>query len=177
MIVDLKTLQKDEELKNINADVLFRKVKAIEKSIRKYTNNNFIDPNFRFFGEIKDKELHSNAVEFLKAGDNIQISNCLNDGIYTIEEIEESKIILLEEKNLFDCKNVKIIKVVYEEDIQEGVINMLKWDLKMRKKIGIKSETLSRHSVTYFDMDKNNSLKGYPSSLLNFLDDYMKARF
>lgn len=54
---------------------------------------------------------------------------------------------------------------------------MLKWDFGLRDKVGIKSETISRHSVTYFDMDKDNSLKGYPAALMGFLEDYIKARF
>ena len=86
-------------------------------------------------------------------------------------------ITLFEKPKLFDCKRVMITKVVYPEDVQEGAINMLNWDLGLRNKVGIKSETISRHSITYFDMDTNNSLKGYPVSLLGFLDDYMNARF
>ena len=46
----------------------------------------------------------------------------------------------------------------------------------MRSKTGIKSETLSRHSVTYFDMDASNSLDGYPASIVGFLDPYYQMR-
>ena len=60
---------------------------------------------------------------------------------------------------------------------KNGVINMLKWDFGLRNKVGIKSESISRHNVTYFDMDKDNTLKGYPVSLLGFLEAYVKARF
>ena len=44
-------------------------------------------------------------------------------------------------------------------------------------KIGVQSETLSRHSVTYFNMDGDNSRMGDPISLLGFLKPYMKCRF
>ena len=43
--------------------------------------------------------------------------------------------------------------------------------------VGIQSETISRHSVTYFNMDGDNSSMGYPKSLLGFLNPYIKARF
>lgn len=63
----------------------------------------------------------------------------------------------------------------YPADIKMGVVNMLKWDAE--KKVGIASETISRHSVTYFNMDGENSVMGYPKSLLGFLKPYIRARF
>ena len=65
----------------------------------------------------------------------------------------------------------------YPPDVKMGVVYMLKWDLENRDKVGVQSETLSRHSVTYFNMDGDNSTMGYPKSLLGFLKPYMKARF
>lgn len=65
----------------------------------------------------------------------------------------------------------------YPMDVKMGVINMLNWDLENRSKVGIQSETISRHSVTYFNMDGDNSLMGFPKSLLGFLKPYMRARF
>lgn len=65
----------------------------------------------------------------------------------------------------------------YPMDVKVGVVNMLKWDLTNREKVGIQSETISRYSVTYFNMDGENSIMGYPKSLLGFLRPYMKARF
>lgn len=63
----------------------------------------------------------------------------------------------------------------YPPDVKMGVVNMLKWDIG--KKVGIQSETISRHSVTYFNMDGDNSVMGYPKSLLGFLEPYKRARF
>ena len=62
-------------------------------------------------------------------------------------------------------------------DVKLGVVNMLQWELENRSKVGIQSETISRHSVTYFNMDGENALMGYPKSLIGFLKPYMKARF
>ena len=78
---------------------------------------------------------------------------------------------------LLDEICVLVTKVKYPMDVKLGVANMLKWDIENRDKVGIQSETLSRHSVTYFNMDGDNSLMGYPKSLLGFLKPYMKARF
>ena len=65
----------------------------------------------------------------------------------------------------------------YPADIKMGVVNMLKWELENRDKVGIASETISRHSVTYFDMNGDNSTMGFPKALLGFLKPYMRARF
>ena len=176
MIVDLEMLKEEKELANISEERLKRKLRAIEKSIRKYTNNNFMDVKFRYWGEIKDNQIVLNSKPLLSAKENIQLNHCFNNGVYSITAVENNKI-TTDAESLFDCGQVMITKVVYSEDIQEGVIEMLKWDFGLRNKVGIKSETISRHSVTYFDMDKNNSLKGYPASLLGFLEDYTKARF
>jgi hypothetical protein len=65
----------------------------------------------------------------------------------------------------------------YPMDVKMGAVNMLKWDLGNREKVGVSSETISRHSVTYFDMTGDNSSMGYPKSLLGFLRPYKRARF
>ena len=80
-------------------------------------------------------------------------------------------------KTLYDENNILLTKVEYPVSIKMGVINLLKWEVSNRKKVGIQSESLSRHSVTYFSQDANNQVLGYPTSLLGFLKPYMKARF
>ena len=65
----------------------------------------------------------------------------------------------------------------YPMDVKMGVVNLLKWDLDMREKVGVASETISRHSVTYVDQTGENTLMGFPVALMGFLKPYMKARF
>lgn len=65
----------------------------------------------------------------------------------------------------------------YPSDVKHGVINLMNWELNNREKIGVASETISRHSVTYFNMDGDNTLMGYPKMLLGFLKPYKRARF
>ena len=80
-------------------------------------------------------------------------------------------------KELFGISENMVTKVEYPAAIKEGVINLMTWELENRKKVGIKSETLSRHSVTYYDQDSANQVMGYPVSLMGFLKPYVKARF
>ena len=155
--------------------VLEAKLQALELAIRAYTNNNFQQRNIRTVCPVVAQKLFTPYPHF-KVGDTVQISQSIfNDGIYTIKGIVDDMIEL--DKGLLDENQVLVTKVEYPADVKMGVVNMLKWDLENRDKVGIQSETLSRHSVTYFDMSADNSTVGYPKALVGFLKPYMKARF
>lgn len=68
-------------------------------------------------------------------------------------------------------------EIVYPADIKLGVVNLMKWEIDNRDKLGIQSETISRHSVTYADANGDSYVMGYPKSLMAVLKPYMKARF
>lgn len=148
--------------------VLETMLQALELSIRKYTNNNFQNRNKRFRTNIANGSFHSFSYPWLSEGDTVQISESkFNDGLY----------VLSDNMGLLDEKDVLVTKVEYPADVKMGVVNLAKWELENREKVGIQSESLSRHSVTYFNMDGDNSTMGYPKSFLGFLKPYMKARF
>ena len=111
-----------------------------------------------------------------KAGDTLQITESeLNAGLVNVRTSSNGVITVKED--LYDESGVVITKVVYPMDVKLGVANMVKWQLDNGDKVGVQSETISRHSVTYFNMDVDNSSMGFPKSLLGFLKPYMKARF
>ena len=174
MIISVEDLKKYIET-TLEDSVLEAKLQALELLIRKYTNNNFQNRGIRFKCPIMQTKLYL-TTPFLNEGDTVQISESIYaDGIYTIKTVEEEFVVL--NKPLFDEAEVLVTKVEYPMDVVLGAVNMMKWDLDNRDKVGIQSETISRHSVTYFNMDGDNSLMGYPKSLLGFLMPYMKARF
>ena len=162
-----------EELKQfITTDktdqVLESMVQALELSIRQYTNNNFQNRNKRFYANIAEGNLLFSSFPYVSEGDTVQISESnLNDGLY----------VLSGNMGLVDEENVLVTKIEYPADVKMGVVNLVKWELNNREKVGIQSESISRHSVTYFNMDGDNSIMGYPKSLLGFLKPYKKARF
>ena len=159
----------------LSDQVLEEKLQALESLIRKYTNNNFQNRNIRFKCNAASTKLIL-STSYLAVGDTVQISQSqYNDGVYNITTIADGMITL--NKNLFDEEDVLITKVEYPYDIQMGVVNMLKWDIENRNKVGIQSETISRHSVSYFNLDGDNSTIGYPKTLVGFLQPYVKARF
>ncbi len=155
--------------------VLEAKLQALETLIRKYTNNNFQKRGVRVECPVSSQKLLSDYA-LLGIGDTVQISQSIyNDGVYTVITKKDSFITL--NADLTDESKVVATKVEYPADIVMGAVNMLKWDLENRSKVGVQSESISRHSVTYFNMDGDNSLIGYPKSLVGFLKPYMKARF
>lgn len=167
----LDYIQKDD----IPEGVIKRKIAAIENLIRSETNNNFQRRELRFYAASFGGKLVCTMPFFLQAGDTVEINESVNEGLYTVIEAGNGEICL--DKQLYDSSRNMITKVVYPEDVQEGVLNLLKWEFNMRSKTGIKSETISRHSVTYYDMDTENSADGYPVSLIGFLEPYRQMRW
>ena len=174
MILTIEELKSYSEFANKTNDELSMMENGIEELIRKYTNNNFQNRNIRFVCSAKNGIL-TDSITYLKVGDTVQISNSkFNNGLYVIESIDTTITL---NKALYDEDKLTVTKVEYPSSVKLGVLNILKWEISHRAKVGIQSESLSRHSVTYFNQDGNNQVIGYPTSLLGFLNPYMKARF
>lgn len=154
------------------------RLQALELLIRGYTNNNFQKRPFRAVAvAVADGNqlLCPTAVPF-KVGDTLEISEAeLNSGLVTVTAVDGQTVTVGED--LYDESVVVVTKVVYPADMKLGVARMLQWQLDNGDKVGVQSETISRHAVTYFSMDGDNSSMGYPKSLLGFLKPYRKARF
>lgn len=165
----LSTSDSDEAIK--------AKLCAMEALIRSYTNNRFYaNPRKAVAGVVNNGEITSNEDVHFAAGDTIQatLGKCAKDGgIYTIKTVNEKKFTVEEE---ISDMAAHFIKVSYDMNIKMGVVNLMKWEIASRNKVGIASETISRHSITYLNMDGDNSLMGYPRSLLGFLKPYRRAR-
>ena len=156
-------------------EIVELKLKALENLIRKHTHNDFQIREIRSYSEVFENKVVNPPLN-IAVGDTVQISqSLLNNGIYTVTEITDEGMTV--SGNLLDCTKNLITKVSYPPDVILGAVNLYRWDLDNRSKVGIQSETISRHSVTYFNMDGDNADMGYPKSLLGFLKPYMKARF
>lgn len=175
MIISASDLIGLPEFRGMDQEELQGKLDGIEILVRKYTNNNFQNRNIRFLASSEGNVLNG-VSPFLKIGDTVQISESdVNDGLYLVTAMDADTTTV--DKILWSVDQNLVTKVEYPIDVKMGVINLMKWELSNRDKVGIKSETLSRHSVTYFDLDANNQVMGYPVSLLGFLELYKKARF
>lgn len=176
MIISLADAQK------INVDIDQDDLDAFEQSVRALTNNNFQNKNVRFedititspniinvFGEI----------EGLRIGDTVEVNyTAYNDGLYVVKELTADTITIDGEPFISANSTKGMATLVdYPADIKQGVKKMLKYDLDMIGKTGIKSRTVARMSETYYDVNANDNTEGYPSSLLSFLGKYEKMRW
>ena len=158
--------------------VLEAKLQALELLIRAYCNNNFQKRAFRSVAvAVSDgNRLITAASNPFKPGDTLQITDSeFNEGLVSVKAVTGEAITVKED--LIEESGVIITRVVYPPDVKIGCANLMKWELDNRDKVGVSSETISRHSVTYFDMTGDNSLMGYPKSLVGFLKPYKRARF
>jgi hypothetical protein len=159
--------------KNENEALVQAKLDGLESLIRLYTNNNFQNRNIRVDCPSFDNYLIVSSTRF-KVGDTVQITNSnYNDGLYVITEISKDKIKL--NKDLYDVEYNLTTKIEYPEAVISTVVNILSWDEKYGSKMGIQSESIGRHSVSYFQQNEQNSLGGYPIHLFNPLKQFMMA--
>ena len=159
--------------------VLEAKLQALELLIRAYTNNNFQIRAFRAVAVAvaeENKLLFNSPVPF-KVGDTLQISESdfMPGELVTVAAVADGSVKVNEE--LADESGVVVTKVKYPTDVKMGVANLVRWELNNREKVGVASETISRHSVTYVDQTGANTTMGYPVALMGFLKPYRKARF
>lgn len=171
-----------EDAKKIDSDIEQEDLDAFENSIRELTNNNFQNTRIRFknvdFVSYNSIGVNTKVIG-LKAGDTIEINySGYNDGLYVVKSILDDVITF--ENNSFteiDLKGAMLTKIEYPADVKRGIKRLIQYDKKMFSKIGIKSETISRMSITYYDVNNTDNTEGYPSSLLSFLDKYKKMRW
>lgn len=158
--------------------VLEARLQALELLIRAYTNNNFQNRGFRIEADVRGGVFMSESLIPFDEGDTIMISRSyLQSGcLFTVKEVTDDTTFTVNEA-VSDDDCILVTKVVYPMDVKLGAANMVKWQLDNGNKVGVQSETISRHSVTYFNMDGDNSTMGFPKSLVGFLRPYMKARF
>ena len=132
-----------EELKsyistNESEEVLEGKLQALELLIRKYTNNNFQIRSIRFLVNVVDGGINLET-PLLNENDTIQISQSLyNDGVYYIKSKSGQNLILNDVLIIED--KILITKIKYPQDVKMGVVNMMKWELENRDKVGIKAK-------------------------------------
>lgn len=170
-----------EEALKLDADATQETCDGLETMVRNLTNNNFQLIKFRIRGlrlSGSTIKASSGRVDIFKTGDTIEINGTdYNDGLYVVESVSDDTITI--HGNFITETNSGAIatKVSYPADVLTGVKKLVAYDAKMRDKAGIKSETVARWSVTYYDVTAAESSEGYPVSLLGFLDKYRKLRW
>ena len=127
------------------------KLKAVEQTIRAYTNNNFQNRGIRVQADIANGVFLAESLIPFSVGDTVQVSESrFNSGLFTVSD-ELGKTTFMVNENTTDEIAVLVTKVEYPADVVNCCVELLEWAVNFAGKVGIKSETLSRHSVTYED--------------------------
>ena len=173
MIISVEDLKKRIDCGTATDDQIAVKLDAIEAVIRAYTNNNFQHRGIRFLGYIQDGCVYGSPTNFA-VGDTVEVSDDLgvNDGLFVIKANNGDSLEF--DKPLATAECVLVTKVTYPADVVMCAVDLFKWNQNMGEKVGIKSETISRHSVTY--EDSATLFMGYPVGILNGLKLHRKAR-
>lgn len=171
MIISVEDLKKQVTCSDAD-DLITTRLESIESVIRAYTNNNFQQREIRFAGRSEDLNIYGSP-RFFTVGDTVQVSGSgVNDGLYTVKAVDDDHIAL--DKPLFTVDFNLVTKIKYPADVVQCAVDLFKWKQTMGDKVGVKSETLSRHSVTY--EDSATLYMGYPVGILNGLNLHRKAR-
>lgn len=172
MIITVEDLKKQVNCGTATDDLITAKLEAIEAVIRAYTNNNFQLRSVRFAGRSEDYWLYGSP-QYFTVGDTVQISaSGVNDGLYVVTMVDEDHLEL--DKPLMTTQFNLVTKIKYPVDVIQCAVDLYKWKQEMGDKVGVKSETISRHSVTY--EDSATLFMGYPVGILNGLNLHKKAR-
>ena len=172
MIISVEDLKNQINCGTATDEQIAVKLDAIEAVIRAYTNNNFQQRGIRFAGNSDEMNLYGDT-QYFTVGDTIQVSGSLvNDGLYQVTSVQSDYIQV--DKTLMPSEYNLVTKVKYPADVIQCAVDLYKWKQNMGDKVGIKSETISRHSVTY--EDSVTLYMGYPVGILNGLNLYKKAR-
>lgn len=97
------------------------------------------------------------------AGDIVVQDSKLNDGFYTLTNVAAGILTVSESLKTEAADNViRITQVLYPKGLELIAANMLKHN--MSAKHGIKSESISRYSVSYAN-DVSSLINGYPDQI------------
>jgi hypothetical protein len=171
MIITAEDLKKRVTCNDAD-DLITTRLEAIESVIRAYSNNNFQQREIRMAGRSENLNIYGSPRHFT-VGDTVQVSGSgVNDGLYTVDAVYDDHIEL--DRPLFAVDFNLVTKIKYPADVIQCAVDLFKWKQTMGDKVGVKSEALSRHSVTY--EDSATLYMGYPVGILNGLNLYRKAR-
>ncbi|MFL2134934.1 hypothetical protein ACEN33_00695 [Ruoffia sp. FAM 24228] len=168
------------DAKKIDKSITQDDIDALEQKVRTLTNNKFHhkhikNRNLSFFD---NGIITADEIIGFKVGDRVEIVGTkFNDGLYNI--ISVSKNILTVDSEFIDStdRGAFVVKIDYPVDIANSLKEIIRYQAKMANKTGVKTERVSRTSVTYHDVNSSDNVEGIPSSYWSFIRKYRKIRW
>lgn len=178
MIIKLEDAQKVDH--SITQDAL----NAFETMVRNVTNNNFQNLKTRIkIGSIDDNDgtaviTAADNVKGYRIGDTVEINGTdYNDGLGVVTAVSGNAITIDRKRVELEQALGYVTRVDYPADLAIGILDLIKYDVSMADKQGVKSMSVSRLSYTYLDVNASDNAEGYPAAKLSFLDKYRKLRW
>ena len=151
------------------------KLRGLELLIRGHTHNHFTIKHTGRLADIVGGTFDLDEPAGFEPGDTVLVSGVRNKGLFTIAQTTGTTFTVNEKT--YDEIDAYVVKVEYPMDVKMGVVELMKWKADAGEKVGVQSESISRHSVTYSDRTAANTVKGFPAELMGFLQHYMQAQF
>lgn len=167
------------EAQKVSPDITQNDLDAFETMVRTVTKNRFQVKGARIrsltFTEMTLTAL--SVPSWVIVGATLQVSATeLNDGLYEVEAINGNDITLKGAAFIpgtYEKAYASLIR--YPADVKAGVLKLIEYAAKTADKVGVKSESISRYNVTYFDLTAGETKNGYPAYLMEFLKNYEKV--
>lgn len=162
-------------------------IDALEAMVRTITNNRFniiaTNQHGVTFGEDTIKIA---SVANYRVKDTVEIfgTGGINDGVFDITAVDTTTNTLTvrmptgyEAFITGTYPRAGSTLVRYPRDVAYNVLKLIGYEYAMADKKGLKSESIARLSVTYFDMTANESREGFPAAYIEWLDKYTVVKW
>lgn len=162
-------------------------IDGLEEMVRTITNNHFtINITKQKHLVMAGDTIRLTSSQQFRVGDTIEVygTQGLNDGVFDIKAVDSANnTITVRMPSDFDSfidgtyELATVVLVRYPRDVAYNVLKLMEYEYTTAGKKGLKSETISRLSVTYFDMTANESREGFPASYIEWLDKYTVVKW
>lgn len=153
---------------------------ALEQKVRTLTNNKFHHSHIKNHNlALMDNQIiTTDELIGFKEGNRIEIVGTkYNDGLYNIIAVDDHTITVNADFILETNKEAFVVRIDYPVDLANSLKEIIRYQTKMANKTGVKTERVSRTSVTYHDVNSTDNIEGIPSSYWSFIRKYRKIRW
>jgi len=182
MLVTLNKVKSILDINNTDNDNFIKiQLPFIENDICTKCRDHFVDMKFNFItsnlisfnSSLNSLNLNDINTKGFHVGDTIRVYNSIrNDGIFTIDTINQNSLILNDIDEVEDEDTGELIyitRIKYPKALKKVAALMIDFKIKENENEsqGIKKEKIDDYSVEYEDKSQ-----GYPSSILSMLYNY-----
>jgi len=172
------------EAQAVNPSITQDALDGYEAAIRQITANPFLVDGATVRGlTIYDNEitLRETMPTWIRPNETLLLSdNGLNDNALISVESVFSQVVVVGESTLlfpgnFPAATLSLVR--YPADVRAGLLKLISYDKEMGGKLGVKSETISRMSIVYYDQNEAETVGGYPAALMSPFEKYRRIKW